>query len=132
MDCKKIVVAGASGFIGTNFLNRLAGIKEYDILGVFNTNKPKIKADNINYVQADLRNLIECKAVVKGVDYICMFAGQLSTTALMLKNPLGPITDNTVINVNMLEAAYSANVKKYLWLSSTTGYPSQEKPDLQI
>ena len=53
-DCKRIVVAGASGFIGTNFLNRLVGIKEYDVLGVFNTNKPKIKATNIDYVQADL------------------------------------------------------------------------------
>jgi len=106
----------------------LVGVKEYDVLGVFNANKPKIKATNINYVQADLRNLKECKAVVKGANRICMFAGQLSTTAVMLKNPLGPITDNTVINVNMLEAAYSANVEKYLWLSSTTGYPSQEKP----
>ena len=128
MDRKRIVVAGASGFIGTNFLNRLAGIKEYDVLGIYNTNEPKINSININYAQADLRNLKECKAVVKGADYLCMFAGQLSTTAVMLKNPLGPITDNTVINVNMLEAAYSANVKKYLWLSSTTGYPSQEKP----
>ena len=120
---KRILVTGASGFIGTNLMRRVADVQQYDVVGVFNTRKPKIKANNIHYVQADLRNLVECREVVKNVDYVCMLAGRLSTTAIMSKNPLGPITDNTAINVNMLEAAYSAGVEKYLWLSSTTGYP---------
>ena len=109
-------------------MRRLAGSKKYDIIGVFNKKKPKIKADNISYVQADLRNLDECKNVVKNVEYVFMFAGMLSTTAIMLKNPLGPVTDNTVINVNMLEASYSAGIKNYIWLSSTTGYPQLNRP----
>ena len=120
---KRILVAGAAGFVGTNFIKRLVDVEDCDVLGVYNTNKPIIEANNISYVQADLRNLDECKRVVKDADYVCMFAGRLSTVAVMSQNPLGPVTDNTVINVNMLDAAYSAGVKRYLWLSSTTGYP---------
>ena len=128
LQSKRIVVAGAAGFIGTNFVRRLAASEQYNVLGIFNIRKPVIKADNISYVQADLCNLDECKRIVKDADYVCMFAGRLSTAAVMLKNPLGPITDNTVINVNMLEAAYSAEIEKYLWLSSTTGYPQLNRP----
>ena len=124
---KRIIVAGAAGFIGTNFIKRLANNEQYNIIGIFNNNKPSIIADNISYVQADLRNLDECKQLVKEADYVCMFAGRLSTTSLMLNNPLGPITENTVINVNMLEAALSAGINKYLWLSSTTGYPQLDR-----
>ena len=131
IEIKRIVVAGAAGFIGTNFIKRLANNEHYDVIGIFNTKKPSIEADNISYLQADLRNLDECKQVVKEDDYVCMFAGRLSTTSLMLKNPLGPITDNTVINVNMLEAALLAGINKYLWLSSTTGYPQLDRPLLE-
>lgn len=128
IERKRILVAGSAGFVGTNFLKRLADLDQYEVVGVFNTCKPIIEASNIRYVQADLRNLNECKRVTSDIDYVCMFAGRLSTVAVMLKNPLGPVTDNTVINVNMLNAAYSAGIEKYLWLSSTTGYPKMDRP----
>jgi len=126
IEGKRILVAGAAGFVGTNFIKRLVDVKDCDVLGVYNTNKPIIEANNISCIHADLRNLDECKRVVKDADYVCMFAGRLSTVAVMSQNPLGPVADNTVINVNMLDAAYSAGVKRYLWLSSTTGYPEMD------
>ena len=43
-----------------------------------------------------------------------MFAERLSTIAAVLKNPVCPVTDNTLINVNMLDAAYSVGIEKHL------------------
>ena len=55
-----------------------------------------------------------------------MFAAVLSTAPVMAKNPVSHITSNMIMNAQMLEAAYFAGVKKFLWLSSCTGYPLTE------
>jgi len=65
---------------------------------------------------------------MKGVEQVFMFAGKLSTAAVLKNNPLGPVTENTAINLNMLEAAYMAGVQTYVWLSSSTGYPPSSSP----
>lgn len=119
----RMLVAGAAGFIGTNFLNRVKNKEEFEVLAVYHRKKPVVASRNIRYVQADLRNPEECRKVTRDIDHVCMFAGRLSTTAVMVDNPLGPVTENTVINTQMLEAAYISGVRKYCWLSSTTGYP---------
>ena len=125
---KKLLVTGASGFVGTNFLNSVKNDSEFEILATFHSRKPSVQARNISYVQADLRKMEVCKKIVTKIDYVCMFAGRLSTIAIMNKHPLGPITENTIINMQMLEAAYLAKVKKFLWLGSTTGYPKADRP----
>jgi GDP-L-fucose synthase len=56
-----------------------------------------------------------------------MFAGILSTAPVVAKNPVSHIIDNTIMTMQMLEASYFSDVKKFVWLSSTTGYP--EKTD---
>ncbi|MFC1606559.1 NAD-dependent epimerase/dehydratase family protein [Candidatus Latescibacterota bacterium] len=119
----RILVAGAAGFIGTNFLNRVKNREDFEVIAIYHQKKPSVVSGNIQFIQADLRNPDECNRVMKDIDYVCMFAGRLSTTAVMIDNPLGPVTENTIINTQMLEAAYISGVKKYCWLSSTTGYP---------
>ena len=44
---KRIVVTGATGFIGTNFIRRLADTKQYDVIGILNKKKSIIEANNI-------------------------------------------------------------------------------------
>lgn len=104
----RMLVAGAAGFIGTNFLNRVKDKEEFEVLAVYHRRKPVVVSGNIRCVQADLRNPEECGKVTRDIDHVCMFAGRLSTTAVMVDNPLGPVTENTVINTQMLEAAYSS------------------------
>ena len=125
---KRILVTGAAGFVGTNFLNRLKNIPDVELVGVFHNKKPVICADNISYIQADLKNFDECRQIVNNIDYVCAFAGRLSTSAILAKNPLGPVTENTIVHTQMLEASFEAGVQKYLWLSSTTGYPLLDRP----
>lgn len=124
---KRILVTGAAGFVGTHFLNRLKNVPDVRVTAVFHARKPMVVGDNIVYVRADLENFDDCKRVSKDMDYVCSFAGRLSTAAIMAKNPLGPVRENTIIHVQMLEAASEAGVKKYLWLSSTTGYPAMDR-----
>ena len=46
-----------------------------------------------------------------------------SGAGVMEKTPLVHLTPNIIMNVNMLEAAYKENIKKFIFISSNTVYP---------
>lgn len=108
--------------MGTTALLRLSNLDGVNVRTV-DLKQPRVFGDNISYTRADLRNFDECKRVVKDIDYVFMFAAILSTAPVIAKNPVSHITSNIIMNAQMLEAAYFAGVKKFLWLSSSTGYP---------
>lgn len=123
----RYLVTGAAGQMGTFALMRLRNLPNIYVRAVYHKKKPNIFADNISYIQADLRNPDDCKKIVDGIDYVLMFAGILSTAPVMARNPVSHITENMIMNAQMLEVSYFAGVKKFLWLSSTTGYPMLDK-----
>ena len=127
MKIFNLLIAGGSGFIGTNLLEKINSNNTFNTTCTYFRKNPQKKFTNINYVFADLRNKEMCMSLLKNTDYVIMLAGNLSTSAILKDNPIGSITDNTNINLNMLEASFQAGVKKYLWLSSTTGYPNKKK-----
>jgi GDP-L-fucose synthase len=57
-----------------------------------------------------------------------MCAANTSGAAVMTKTPLVHLTPNVLMNLNMLEAAYAAGVKKFLFISSNTVYPVTDYP----
>ena len=118
-----ILVAGGSGFVGINLINQLCLNKSFNIKATYNKSKPIKKFKNVLYIKCDLTNYRECLKILKKIDVVFMFASTLSTVSLMKKEPLGAIRNNTTININMLESSYKLGIKKYIWLSSTTGYP---------
>ncbi|MFH1996539.1 MAG: NAD-dependent epimerase/dehydratase family protein [Candidatus Omnitrophota bacterium] len=122
------LVAGATGLMGTTALLRLKDVTGVHVRAVYHTRKPKILADNISYIKADLRDLDECRKAVEGIDHLLMFAAVLSTAPMMARDPVSHVTSTLIMNARMLQAAYFARVKKFLWLSSSTGYPLKERP----
>ena len=119
---KNILVAGGAGFIGTNLIARLAN-KGCHVRATFHQKLPVIKAINIEYVQADLTVLADCQRVVQDMDYVFMCAANTSGAAVIAQAPLEHVTSNIVMNAQMLESAYNAKVKKYLFISSSIVYP---------
>jgi GDP-L-fucose synthase len=65
----------------------------------------------------------DCRKVVSDMDYVFMCAANTSGAAVMATTPLVQVTPNIVMNSQMLEAAYYAGVKKFIWLSSNAAYP---------
>lgn len=121
-----LLVTGATGQLGTITLKGFSNLPGVHIRAVYHRRQPTVFADNITYVQADLRNLENCRKVVEDIDIVFMFAGRLLTAPVIAKNPVSPVTETMIINAQMLESAYFAGVKKFLWLSSSTGYPPRE------
>jgi GDP-L-fucose synthase len=57
-----------------------------------------------------------------------MCAANTSGAKVIATNPMVHLTPNILMNVNMLEAAYQADVEKFLFMSSNTVYPLTNYP----
>ena len=118
----KVLVAGGTGFIGANLLARLLS-RGCRVRATLHKRPAVIKNDAIEYMQADLTVMEDCRRVVEGVDYVFMCAANTSGAAVMAATPLVHVTPNVVMNAQMLEAAYFAKVKRFGFISSSAAYP---------
>lgn len=119
---RRVLVTGASGFIGTNLILRLKALGA-DVRGAINKRAPQQPVDGVEYVQCDLTRAEDCKKVTENIDFVFMAAANSSGAAVMEKTPLVHLTPNVVMNALMLEAAYANSVKKFCFISSNTVYP---------
>lgn len=119
---KNILVTGGSGFTGVNLIRRLLDLGA-NVTATLYKNAAVIKDDRICYIKCDLQKSDDCNDVVEDMDYIFLCAAVTSGAEAIEKNPLFLLTPNLLMSVQMLEAAYTARVKKVLFISSNTVYP---------
>ena len=125
---KKVLVTGGSGFVGTHFVKQLLE-KGAHIRVPLHRRMMRVEDQAIETMPADLTILEDCLRVMEGVDYVFHAAGAVSAAGVTTnKNPLSPITSNLILTARVLEAAWSAKVKRCLIFSSSTGYPVTEHP----
>jgi len=124
---KKVLVAGGTGFVGVNLINRLLSLGA-DVRATVHNKPAVIDDDRIEYITCDLMEKDDCRRAAEGVDYVFMCAANTSGAAVMAKTPLVHVTPNILMNTLLLDAAYSAGVNKLLFISSNTVYPAVDHP----
>ena len=117
-----VLVTGATGFVGTNLVQRLVeqGVR---VRGTRHQRPVVFEHEAVSYVDCDLTRMADCQQAVEGVDVIFHCAASTSGAAVISQTPLVHVTPNIVMNAQLLEAACAAGVKRFVWLSSSTGYP---------
>jgi len=123
----KVLVVGGAGFVGANLINRLLELGA-EITATLHKKSAVVEDNRIKYLKCDLTKAKDCEEVVGGVEYVFMCAANTSGAAVMETRPLVHVTPNVVMNTLMLEAAYKAGVKKFLFISSNTVYPPTDFP----
>jgi len=133
----KILLSGASGFVGTTFCEHFH--KKYDLVGV-DWNPPKEKFPNVKYYQADILDLNQLKEVFfkENPSRVVHLAAQARIDASLI-NPIGTFQINVTGTINMLEMAKLMNLDQFIYVSSEViygvaeSYPCKEiqsfKPD---
>ena len=121
------MVTGGAGFVGVNLIKRLLD-EGADIRATLHINKPVLNDNRIEYFYGDLRIEENCQKAVAGVDYVFMCAANTSGAKVMATTPLVHLTPNILMNMQMLQAAYTAKVKKFLFISTNTVYPLTDFP----
>jgi GDP-L-fucose synthase len=124
---KKVLVTGGTGFVGTHIIQEL--LKQDAKVRVPVHKRPLvIKDKRIETIPADLTRQEDCIAAVEDVDYIFHAAGAVAAAGVMASNPMSTITMNLILTAQMLQAAWTASVERFLIFSSSTGYPAADYP----
>ena len=119
----KILVTGTSGLIGYNLVQRLLD-DGYEVYGTIHKNNKRVKG--VEYTYGDLRDMDFCKEITKGMDIVVNCSANTSNAVDTVKSPLVHVTPNVIVNTQLIEAAYFNEVKKYVFISSSTVYPPSD------
>jgi GDP-L-fucose synthase len=119
---KNVLVAGATGFVGSHLTDRLVDLGANVTGTVHNTNLA-IQNPKAKYLVADLELAKDCELVTKDIEFVFMCAANSSGAEVMTKTPLVHLTPNVIMNSQMLAASYANKVKKFCFISSNTVYP---------
>ena len=98
---KTVSITGASGFIGSQLLKRL---KDYNLVGFFHQNMPKLK--DIKTIKCDLKNKLETQKIISELkpDIIFHFAG-MTNPKRNKENPEDARALNFAITENLIHAS---------------------------
>ncbi len=117
----KILVAGATGLLGSNLVSLLSA-SGYEVFGIRHERPPQVEQKCVRYMRADLRSPAECESTTRDMDIVFLCAavtGGVSTE----KSLTSPVIDTLRINANLLDASAKQGVKRVVLASSTTVYP---------
>jgi len=131
-EAKKVLVAGAGGFIGHHLVKYLKD-KGYWVRGV-DIKEPefeKTAADDFQLL--DLREYDNCLKGCEGMDQVYQLAADMGGIGYITAYHAAILRNNALINLHMLEAARLNKIKKYLYTSSACIYPMhlQQNPDVK-
>ena len=109
---KTILILGASGFVGKNFLSN-AQATRYNILSPFSDELDLLNKDAItSYLKRNKPELI------------INAAGKVGGILKNIKSQYSFLLENTLINLNLISASKEQKIKNFINLSSSCIYPS--------
>ena len=113
---KKILVVGAGGFIGGHLVNKLIKDENFIIAADIKTREhwfqefEKAK----NYFSIDMKEIENCRKVVKNVDYVFNMACNMGGMGF-IENNKAECMQSVLINTNLLIACKEFGIKKYFF-----------------
>jgi GDP-L-fucose synthase len=110
---KKVLVTGGAGFLGSFIIDKL-------------TEERKVNSEDIRVPrssEADLRTWENCVKAVKGVDIVIHLAAKVGGIGFNKKYPATLFYDNTIMGIQLMEAARQEEVQKFVAVGTVCAYP---------
>jgi len=128
---KRVLVAGAGGFIGHHLVSFLKE-KGYWVRGV-DLKRPEYGAtDADEFLVLDLREREDCEQAAESVDHVYQLAADMGGMGYISEHHAQILSGNALINIHMLEAARKAHVSRFLYTSSACVYPEYLQGDENV
>ena len=130
MSKKKVLVAGAGGFIGGHLVKRLKS-EGYWVRAVDLKNNEYSKSHADEFIIGDLRDFNICRNVLAGIEEVYQLAADMGGAGYIFtgNNDAAVMHNSASINLNMAELAYQLGVKKIFYSSSACMYPAYNQMD---
>lgn len=127
----RVLVTGAGGFIGHHLTKYLVQ-RGYWVRGV-DIKEPEYEPTAANEFRLlDMSLPDNCREATEGIDEVYGLAANMGGIGFIETNKAVIVRDNTLINLNSIEAARLNNVKRYLYTSSACIYPGYKQKETDI
>jgi GDP-L-fucose synthase len=123
---KKVLICGATGFIGRNITEQLSRRPDLEVHAV-RFQRPEYHCPNVTWHQADLRRPEDIERVIQGVDIIIQAAATTSGSKDIVTRPAIHVTDNAVMNSYLFRSAFEHKIKHVIFFSCTVMYASSDE-----
>lgn len=120
---KKVLICGATGFIGRNLVEQLSKRTDLEIHAV-RFQRPAYACSRVIWHHADLRNPAEVDKIMRGIDIVIQAAATTSGSKDIVTKPFIHVTDNAVMNSLLFRSAFEHKVKHVIFFSCTVMYQS--------
>jgi GDP-L-fucose synthase len=127
MAKRRVLICGATGFIGRNLVETLAKRPDLEIHAL-RFRRPAYPVPGVLWHQGDLREASVVNALVPSMDVIVQAAATTSGSRDIVNTPYIHVTDNAVMNSLLLRACYDHKVGQFVFFSCSVMYQPRETP----
>jgi len=136
---KTWLITGVAGFIGSNLLESLLKMNQHvvgldNFLSGLRKNLDEVESlvspeqwNNFTFIEGDIRDIETCNKACRGVDYV-LHQAALGSVPRSIENPIATHDHNLNGFLNVIIAAKDAQVKRFVYASSSSVYG--DHPDL--
>jgi GDP-D-mannose 3',5'-epimerase len=126
----KVCCTGAGGFIASHIAKRLMD-EGHTVVGVDWKENEHYKAEEFchEFKLLDLRELSNCEKAVEGCDWVFNLAADMGGMGFIQSNNSSIMYNNTMISINVLEAARRQKCQRIFYSSSACIYPEHIQLD---
>ena len=124
---KKLLVLGATGFIGRNIVEYFSLLPNYQVYGSYFRSDP-LDNSNVIMIQADLTEKRDVEKIMKGMDLVIQAAAITSGIKDVAQAPHKIIAENAIMNSWIFRSAFDFSIPHLILLSCTVMYHSSAIP----
>ena len=125
---KKVLVCGATGFMGRNIVNAFKNTK-YEVYGTgLKRTETDLKKEHFFKVDLTCKNQVDKLFKNNKFDIVIQAAANTSGSKDITTKPYLHVTDNAVMNALILQACYDYEVEHFMFLSCGVMYNPEKSP----